>query len=81
MTNVISAVNFIRSCRLNHRHFKALLDRIESEYGDAVYYREVFWLSEGKVLQCLLSLLQEIIASLTKKGLPVILKMQVGYVI
>jgi hypothetical protein len=48
VTDVVSAVNFIRSHGLNHRHFKAFHDEIRSEYGDIVYYYEV---SKGKVLQ------------------------------
>jgi hypothetical protein len=66
MGDVISAVNFIRSCGLHHRQFKAFHDKIKSEYGDIVYY-EVQWLSKGKVLQRFLSLLEEPKFSLLKK--------------
>jgi len=46
----VSAFNFIWSRGLNHRQFKAFLDKIESEYGDIVYYCKVPWVSKGKVL-------------------------------
>jgi hypothetical protein len=41
MADVVSAVNFIRLHRLNHRQLKTFLDKIESEHGDIVYYSEV----------------------------------------
>jgi len=46
----VSAFNFIWSRGLNHRQFKAFLDKVESEYGDIVYYCKVPWVSKGKVL-------------------------------
>jgi len=33
MTNVVSAVNFITSHGLNHKQFKAVVDKIKSGYG------------------------------------------------
>jgi hypothetical protein len=41
MADVVSAVNFIRSHRLNHRQLKVFFDKIKSEHGDIVYYSEV----------------------------------------
>jgi hypothetical protein len=61
MTDVVSADTFIMSLCPNRRHFKALLDEIQSEYGDTVYFLEVHCLSKSKVLQRFLSLFEEII--------------------
>jgi hypothetical protein len=77
MTDAVSVVNFIRSYGLNHRQFKVYLDEIKSEYCDNVYYCEVRLLSKGKVLQCILSLLEEITVFFIE-GHPLILKTQVG---
>lgn len=49
MTDVINAVNFIRSHGLYHKH-NVFLDEIKGEYGNTVYDSEVYWLSKGKVL-------------------------------
>jgi len=49
ITDIVSAVNFVRPCELNYRQFKMFLDKTESEYGD-MYYCEVHWFSTVKVL-------------------------------
>jgi hypothetical protein len=59
MTDVINAINFIRSHGRYHKH-DVFLDEIKSEYGNTVYYSEVCWLSKGKVLQHFQSVLEEI---------------------
>ncbi|XP_066945264.1 general transcription factor II-I repeat domain-containing protein 2A-like [Macrobrachium rosenbergii] len=41
MTDLVKAVNFIRSRVLNHREFKAFLDEVGSEYEDVVYFSKV----------------------------------------
>ncbi|KAJ4435526.1 hypothetical protein ANN_18142 [Periplaneta americana] len=41
MDVVVRTINFIRSKGLNHREFRALLDDINSEYGDLLYHTEV----------------------------------------
>jgi len=46
MTDAMSAVTFIRSCGLNHRHFKAFLEEMNM-------VTLVQCLSKGKVLQLL----------------------------
>ena len=38
MTDLVKAVNFIRSRGLNHREFKAFLDEVGSGYEDVVYF-------------------------------------------
>ncbi|KAJ4452040.1 hypothetical protein ANN_03555 [Periplaneta americana] len=40
MDVVVRTINFIRSKGLNHREFRALLDDINSEYGDLLYHTE-----------------------------------------
>jgi len=37
MADIVRAVNFIRSCRINHKQLKAFLHEAESEYGDTVH--------------------------------------------
>ena len=51
MTVVVRAVNFDRARALNHRQFRDLLDAVEAEFGDLVYFCEVRWLSRGKMLE------------------------------
>ena len=47
MTDLVKAVNFIRSRGLNHREFKAFLDEVGSGYEDVVYFSKVRWLSKA----------------------------------
>lgn len=52
MSTVINmCINFIKSRTLNHQQFKELLDDMEVEYGNLVYYCEVSWLSKGNMLK------------------------------
>ena len=60
MTLVVKVVNSIRAKALQHRLFKALLDELESAYGDLLLHADVRWLSRGKVLQRFVDLLPEI---------------------
>ena len=48
---VVQSVNFIQSRALNHRQFKAMLDELDSEYGDLVYFLNVCWLSRAATLK------------------------------
>ena len=64
-----SIVNNICSKALSHRQFKALLDKMDAQYGDVLYHREVRWLSRGKVLRHFFELREEIGAfQATKKN-------------
>ena len=51
MTDLVKAVNFIRSRDLNHREFEAFLDKIGSGYKDLVYFSKVRWLSKAATLK------------------------------
>jgi hypothetical protein len=53
-----SSESYTRSCRLNHRRFKALFDEIENVYVDIIHYFEIRFLSNRP--QRSLSLLEEI---------------------
>ena len=41
MKKVVQSVNFIHSQALNHRQFKAMLDGLDSKYGDLAYFLNV----------------------------------------
>jgi hypothetical protein len=48
-----------KSKALNHRQFKQLLEELETEYGDLVYYCKVRWLSKGNMLKRFFELKEE----------------------
>ena len=60
MTDLVKAVNFIRSRGLNHREFKALSNEVGSGYKDVVYFLKVRWLSKVATLKRFQLLLLEI---------------------
>jgi hypothetical protein len=72
MNIVVSTVNFIRSCSLNHRQFREHLIDIEAEYGDMIYHSEVRWLSRGKVLKRIYNLRKEVQLLMDMKGKPLL---------
>ena len=47
MTDLVKAVNFIRSQGLNHCKFKAFLDEVGSGYEDVVCLSKVGWLNKA----------------------------------
>lgn len=47
---VVKAINLIRSNGLKHRQFRALIEDMESNFGDILYHSSVRWLSLGIVL-------------------------------
>ena len=67
MTDLVKAVNFIRSWDLNHRKFKAFLDKVGSGYGGVVYFSKVTWLSKAATLKRFQLLLPEIKVFLEEK--------------
>jgi hypothetical protein len=60
MRIVIETVNKIRANPLSHRQFRELLEEIDAEYGDLIFYSHVRWLSRGKVLMRFFKLREEI---------------------
>jgi hypothetical protein len=78
----VRAVNFIGSRGLNHRQLKAFLDEVETEYSDICTAVKFVGLAKVTTdLQRFLSSLDEIKIFVLKKSQPVILEIQVGYVI
>ena len=51
MNIVIKTLNFLNSSSLNHHEFVALLEEIESEYGEIICPSNVTWLISGSVLK------------------------------
>ena len=51
MKLIKDVVNFIRSKAVNHREFKEVLNDLDSDYGDVIYFTSVRWLSRGAVLK------------------------------
>jgi hypothetical protein len=53
---------------MNHRQSKYFLSNIEAEYGDALYYTELRWLSCDRMLKCAYELKSEIEVFVETKG-------------
>ena len=51
MSVVKSAVKFVRQRGLQHRQFKACLEKLNAVYADVPYYTEIRWLSRGDMLK------------------------------
>ena len=47
---VVKCVNLNKKTGLNHRQFKSFLEECNTQYGDALYFAPVWWLSEGAAL-------------------------------
>ena len=60
MRNFVQCVNYIRARGLNHRQFKAFLDKLDSEYSDVVYFSAARWLSRATTLKRFWNMRQEI---------------------
>ena len=71
MKVVIKRVNFIRFRGLNHRKFQELLNDLDSEFGDIIYYSEVRWLRRGEMLKRFFDLKDEIRMFMQLKGQPI----------
>ena len=67
MTDLVKAVNFMRSRDLNHCELKAFLDEVGSGYKDLVYFLKVRWLSKAATLKRFQLLLPEIKLFLEEK--------------
>ena len=70
MEIVVKTINYIRARGLNHRQF--LLDEMESQYGDLLYYTELRWLSRGAMLRHFYELREEVNHFMVEKGKPVL---------
>lgn len=68
MQMVVRVVNFTVSQPFNNRHFRRLLEKCETEYGNMVTHNEVRWLSRGKVQERFFSLLSQVHEFLVSKG-------------
>ena len=68
MKLIVDVVNFIRSKGVNHREFKEVLNDLDSDYGDVIYFTSVRWLSRGAVLKRIWQLRDEISNFLASKG-------------
>ena len=53
---------------MNHRQFKELLNEVENECGDVMYFLDVRWLSRGKILVQFYNLIKKIYFFLQMKG-------------
>ncbi|XP_066515342.1 general transcription factor II-I repeat domain-containing protein 2A-like [Hoplias malabaricus] len=71
MSVVVKCINQIRSRSLKHRWFRALLEEMESQYGDVLYFTEVRWLSSGNILKRFFELRAEVKAFMEKDGVAV----------
>lgn len=71
MSKVIDNVNYIRAHALNHRQFKELLQELDANYGDVLYFSAVRWLSRGRTLKRFFELKDELAMFLGMKGQPV----------
>ena len=68
MPTVVKIINFILARGLNHRQFKSLLEEINAQYQDVLYFCEVKWLSRGAMLQRFYDLRNEIMTFLKQKN-------------
>ena len=71
MRVVIKIVNFARARGLYHRQFQHMLEEMDNQYGDLLYYCEVRWLSRGVMLQRVYQLRTELTNFLREKGMKV----------
>uniref|UniRef100_A0A8C8WP60 SPIN-DOC-like zinc-finger domain-containing protein n=1 Tax=Panthera leo TaxID=9689 RepID=A0A8C8WP60_PANLE len=70
MDVVINTVDWIRTRGSNHRQFGALLEELNAQYGNLLYYTKVRWLSRGMVLKRFFELIKEIDLFMSSKGKP-----------
>ena len=47
---VVKVVNFVLSRSLNHRQFHALVDEVDVQCGDLLYFYKLRWVSRGTML-------------------------------
>ena len=69
MSVVVKVVNSILYRSLNHRQFQAVVDEVNVQYGDLLYFCEVRWLSRGAILTRVCGLQKEIATFRRQKNL------------
>ncbi|XP_067931084.1 general transcription factor II-I repeat domain-containing protein 2B-like [Watersipora subatra] len=67
MKSVVKCVNYIRARGLNHRHFKAFLEELDSDYPDVVYFSAVHWLSRASTLKRFWNMRKEVMTFMVSK--------------
>ena len=71
MSTVVKIINFVLARGLNHRQLleeMSLLEEMNAQYQDLVYFCEVRWLSRGAMLQRFYDLQNEIVTFLKQKN-------------
>ncbi|GFY35133.1 general transcription factor II-I repeat domain-containing protein 2A [Trichonephila clavipes] len=68
MKVVVKVINSIKNNPLKHRQFQEYLRKLESEYGDIIYYTEIRWLSRGNCLLRFWRLTEEIKTFVNNNG-------------
>lgn len=68
MVGVIKTVNWICSHGSSHRQVSALLEELNAQYGDPLYYTKVRQLSQGTVLKRFFELIKERDLLMSSKG-------------
>ena len=64
MSTLVKIINFVLARGLNHRQFRSLLEEMNAQYQDLMYFFEVRWLSRGAMLQRFYDLQNEIVSFL-----------------
>ena len=57
---VVTAVNYIKSCPLHTRFFHVLCDEIGAEHNGLLFHLKIRWFSRGKVLERVVNLREKI---------------------
>ena len=70
MSVVVNVVNSILSRSLNHCQFQTLVDEVDVQYGNLLYFCEVRWLSRRAMMSRVCNLQKEIATFLCQKNLP-----------
>ena len=70
MSTVIECINFIKSRGLNSRLFKKLLEDLNADYHNLIYYCEVRWMSRSEMLTRFFLLRNEIGQFMDMQGNP-----------
>ena len=68
MSTVVKIINFVLARGLNHHQFRSLLEEMNAQYQDLVYFCEIRWLSRGAMLQRFYDLRNEIVTFLKQKN-------------